>query len=432
MSMSKPRNVVVAQSGGPSPVINSSLAGVVEACMERPDVFGTVYAAWHGIEGVLKEELINMSAQPRDEIRLLRNTPAAGAIGTCRYKLKEGFEEDYERVIEILKAHNVGYFFYTGGNDSMDTANKVAKIAAEKGLEVVSTGVPKTIDNDVGDSEFKLIDHTPGYGSVARYWALNVQNAIEENRGSSPADPVLVLQAMGRKIGFIPAAARLADPNRKAALQIYMPESGLNMEAMADLVNDELKRSGHCIIVVSEGFDVGDLGLRKDAFGHAHFSASDQTVAQAVVSYLNKAGLPVGGSARGQVPGCDQRDTAIYASNVDLDEAYNVGRKAVEVAVEDGSGWMATILRAPGSSYSVTYDKVPLEDVANSERTFPAEWIAESKIDVTDAFLDYARPLIGEDWPSVPLVDALQRFARIERSFAEKRLPDYVPVGYRG
>ncbi|MDH7489785.1 MAG: 6-phosphofructokinase, partial [Anaerolineae bacterium] len=165
--MPKPRNVVVAQSGGPSPVINNSLRGIVETCAEMPDRFGTVYAALHGIEGVLKEELIDLSAQPREEIALLRTTPAAGAIGTCRYKLKPSQTEDYERIIDVFRAHDVGYFFYIGGNDSMDTAHKVSKLAAERGLELVATGVPKTIDNDVGDSEFKLIDHTPGYGSVA-------------------------------------------------------------------------------------------------------------------------------------------------------------------------------------------------------------------------------------------------------------------------
>jgi len=212
--MARPRNVVVAQSGGPSPVINNSIRGVVETCFAMPGRFGRVYAAWHGIEGVLKEDLLDLSAQPREEIALLRTTPAAGAIGTCRYKLKDSQAEDFERVVEVLKAHEVGYFFYTGGNDSMDTAHKIARLAADRGLDLVATGVPKTIDNDVGDSEFRLIDHTPGYGSVARYWALAVQTANEENLGSSPADPVLVMQAMGRKIGFIPAAA--AWPTRPA------------------------------------------------------------------------------------------------------------------------------------------------------------------------------------------------------------------------
>jgi len=429
--MAKPRNVVVAQSGGPSPVINSSLAGLVDGCRDRPDVFGRVYAAWHGVEGILTEELIDLSAQPAEELALLRITPACGAIGTCRYKLKPKQQEDFKRVVEVFRAHHVGYFFYTGGNDSMDTAHKVAGLAADEGLDLVATGVPKTIDNDVGDSAFKLIDHTPGYGSVARYWACNMQNADEENRGSCPADPVLVIQMMGRKIGFIPAAARLADPNREMPLQIYMPESGLTLEAMTDLVNDELKRSGRCVVAVSEGFDVGDLGMRHDAFGHSHFSAADRTVAQVVVSHLNTAGLKARGSARGQVSGCDQRDTAIYASTVDQEEAYKVGLKAVDIAATEGSGYMATILRAPGTLYQAIYDKVPLDAVANSERAFPIDWIAESKIDVTDDFVRYARPLIGDEWPKVPLIGGLQRFARIKRTPVGKRCKPYVPEGRR-
>jgi 6-phosphofructokinase 1 len=242
--MTTPQNAVVAQSGGPTPVINNSLRAVVETCREAPDTFGTVYAGWHGIEGVLREELLDLSAQPVEEICLLRTTPAAGSVGTCRYKLKAAQQEDFERVVEVFKAHNVDYFFYIGGNDSMDTAHKVANLAHERGLDLVATGVPKTIDNDVGDSEFKLIDHTPGYGSVARYWALTVQNANQENAGSCPSDPVLVLQAMGRKIGFIPAAARLADPDREMPLLIVMKESGLSLEELADRVSDLLKAQG--------------------------------------------------------------------------------------------------------------------------------------------------------------------------------------------
>ena len=298
--MAQFKNVVVAQSGGPTPVINSTLRGIVEMCKMMPDRFGTVYAGLHGIEGVLKEELIDLSAQPKEEIALLGVTPAAGSIGTCRYKLKPHQTEDFARVIDVLKAHQVGYFFYIGGNDSMDTAHKISVLAQERGLELVATGGPKTIDNDVGDSQFKLIDHTPGYGSVARYWALNVQNANEENAGSSPADPVLVMQAMGRKIGFIPAAARLADPERSMPLQIYLRESGLNLDQMADLVNDELKRSGRCLVVVSEGFDVGSVGERKDSFGHTQFSSSATTVEQVVVNFLNDRGLAARGSGSGK------------------------------------------------------------------------------------------------------------------------------------
>jgi 6-phosphofructokinase 1 len=427
--MPRPKNVVVAQSGGPSPVINNSLRAVVETCREMPEYFGTVYGGLHGIEGILKEDLIDLSAQPEEEIRLLRVTPAAGAIGTCRYKLRH--EEDYERVVEVFKAHDIGYFFYIGGNDSMDTAYKIAKLAHERGLDLVATGIPKTIDNDVGDTEFKLIDHTPGYGSVARYWALIVQNANEENRGSCPSDPVLVLQAMGRRIGFIPAAARLADPDREMPLLIFLPESGLTLEELADRVNDTLREHGRALVVISEGFEVGDIGARRDAFGHTMFSSSQLTVERVVVNYLNEVGLAARGAARGNVPGTDQRDSIIYASTVDLEEAYKVAQKAVYIAVEEGSGYMATILREPGPIYRVRYDKVGLEAVANSERSFPEAWIAPSRTDVTDDFVRYAQPLIGDDWPSVPLVGGLQRFARLRPILAEKRLPPYVPWAYR-
>jgi len=425
------KNAVVAQSGGPSPVINNSLRGILEACREFPNRFGRIYGGWHGIEGVLTEELLDLSAQKEEEIQLLRTTPAAGSIGTCRYKLKSSQREDFNRVIDVFRAHQVGYFFYIGGNDSMDTAAKVARLAQERGLNLVAVGVSKTIDNDVGDSEFKLIDHTPGYGSVARFWACNIQNANEENMGSSPSDPVLVIQVMGRKIGFIPAAARLADPKREMPLQIYMPESRVGLEELTDNVNDELNRRGRVIVILSEGFDVGDIGELKDAFGHTAFSSSIVTAQQVVVNHLNRVGLKAQGAARGQVAGTDQRAAIIYASAVDLEEAYKVGQNAVVIAVEHGSGYMSTILRRPGPIYNVDYDKVPLEVVANSERKFPQSWIAPNRIDVTDEFVRYARPLIGEDWVSVPVVNGLQRFARLERILAEKRLPEYVPQAYR-
>jgi hypothetical protein len=379
--MTRSKNVVVAQSGGPTPVINASLRGVVDGCHAYPSVFGTVYAGYHGVEGVLKEELLDLSAQAEEELCLLSTTPAAGAIGTCRYKLKPSQAEDFERVIEVFRAHDVGFFFYNGGNDSMDTAHKVAILAAERDLDLVAVGVPKTVDNDVGGSlsaagEFGLIDHTPGYGSVARYWALTVQNANEENAGSCPSDPVLVLQAMGRKIGFIP---------------------------------------------------VGNLGELKDAFGHTTFSSSKMTVERVVVNYLNERGLPTRGAARGNTPGTDQRHNMIYASTVDLEEAYRVSQKAVQIAVEDGSGYMSTLLREPGPIYNVRYDKVPLELVANSERCFPEAWIAGNRLDVTEEFVRYARPLIGDHWPAIPLVNGRQRFSKLQPIFAEKKLPAYVP-----
>jgi 6-phosphofructokinase len=425
------KNVIVAQSGGPTPVINNSLRGIIETCQALPEKFGTVYAGYHGIEGVLKEQLLDLSAQNAEEISLLGMTPAAGSIGSCRYKLKSKQTEDFDRILEIIRAHNVGYFFYIGGNDSMDTAHKVASLAHERGLDLVATGAPKTIDNDVGDSEFKLIDHTPGYGSVARYWALNIQDANEENAGSCPSDPVLVIQAMGRKIGFIPAAARLADPNRELPLQIYMPEAGVSLKEMADLVNDQLRHSGRCIVVVSEGFDVGDIGETKDNFGHTQFSSSRSTVEQIVVNYLNDVGLSTRGAARGNVSGTDQRHNMIYASTVDLEEAYKLGQKAALIAAQDGSGYMSTILREAGPIYNVRFDKVPLELVANSERNFPKAWLSANRIDLTDEFIRYAQPLIGEHWPSIPLVAGRQRFAHLEMVFAEPVLPPYVPQAYR-
>ncbi|MFP4345755.1 MAG: diphosphate--fructose-6-phosphate 1-phosphotransferase [Anaerolineales bacterium] len=426
-----PKNVIVAQSGGPSPVINASLRGVIDGCRAYPQIFGTLYAGFHGIEGVLQEELLDLSAQPAEELALLSTTPAAGAIGTCRYKLQAHQQADFERIIEVFKAHDIGYFFYNGGNDSMDTAQKVAQLAQERDLDLVATGVPKTIDNDVGDADFELIDHTPGYGSTARYWALVVQNADQENAGSSPADPVLVLQAMGRRIGFIPAAARLADPAREMPLLIVLAESGLTLPALAERINETLREHGRALVVVSEGFDVGEIGARHDSFGHTEFGASQVQAGQAVINYLNGVGLAARGSARANIPGTDQRHAMIYASTVDLEEAYRVGQKAAQIAAEEGSGYMATLLRVPGPLYQVRYDKVPLEVVANSERFFPEAWIASSRIDVTDDFARYARPLIGDGWPAVPLVDGRQRFARLEPIFAAPQLEPYTPQAHR-
>ncbi|MFZ1936981.1 MAG: diphosphate--fructose-6-phosphate 1-phosphotransferase [Thermoguttaceae bacterium] len=424
------RNLVVAQSGGPTPVINSSLRGIIEGASHFPSI-GTVYGARHGIEGVLKEELLDLSAQPPEEVALLRYTPAAGSIGTCRYKLRPAQTEDFDRVLEVFRAHDVGYLLYIGGNDSMDTADKIARLAHERGLDLTAVGVPKTIDNDAGDSEFRLIDHTPGYGSVARYWMHKVQEANEENAGSCPADPVLVMQAMGRKIGFIPAAARLADPGREMPLLIYLAESACTLAQLADQVADLLRSRGRAIVVISEGFDVGDLGNVADSFGHTSFGSTKLSVAQAVVNYLNQVGLPCKGAARGNVPGTDQRHSMAYASAVDLDEAYRVGKKAVELAAGGQRGFMATILRDPGPIYSVRYERVPLAEVANSERSFPKHWIAPSGCDVSDDFVRYAKPLVGSEMITLPTIDGRQRMTRFQPIFAEQKLPKYVPQADR-
>jgi 6-phosphofructokinase 1 len=425
------RNALVAQSGGPSPVINASLQGVIEGCRAFPDRIGTLFAAWHGIEGVLLEELVDLARQPAREISLLSTTPAAGAIGTCRYKLTDEQHEDFERIVEVIRAHDIGYFFYIGGNDSMDTAAKVSKLARERGVELVVTGVPKTIDNDIGDESFRIIDHTPGYGSTARYWASLIQNINEENRGMCVSESVAVLQAMGRKSGFITAASRLGDPHREMPLQLYMAESHHTLASLHENVNRELRRSGRCIVVVNEGFDVGDVGERRDGFGHIEYGASRTTAAQEVVHYLNEKGLAVRGQATGQLPGVIQRSVSMGASTVDIAEARQVAAQAVQIAVAEGTGWMATILRAPGTAYRAVYDKVPLEKVANSSRFMPKEWITKDGLDVTDDFIRYAAPLIGEGPPPVAMEGGLQRFARFDIRFIGKKCAAYTPMRFR-
>jgi 6-phosphofructokinase 1 len=242
---------------------------------------------------------------------------------------------------------------------------------------------------------------------------------------------VLVIQAMGRRIGFIPAAARLADPQREMPLQIYLAESGLDLAVIGESVTDYLKRLGRCIVVVSEGLKVGELGEAQDSFGHTTFGSTRLATAQVVSNYINSLKLPVPGQARYQIPGTDQRSAAIYASTVDLEEAYQVACHCATIARDAGSGWMGTILREPGDAYRVRYEKAALREVANSERAFPEAWISRSGYDVTDEFVRYAQPLIGDQWPSIPLVGGLQRFARLAPILAEKRLPGYVPHAYR-
>jgi 6-phosphofructokinase len=425
-------NALVAQSGGPSPVINASLAGVFEGCLGYPARIGRVFAAWHGIEGVLLEQLIDLNRQSRKEMALLRTTPAAGAIGTCRYKLEASQTPDFERILAVMRAHDIGYFFYIGGNDSMDTAARVSRLAAERGMELAVTGVPKTIDNDVGDPECRVVDHTPGFGSAARYWAYLIQNMDEENRGMSVSECVLVLQAMGRKSGFITAASRLGDPQRRMPLQLYTAESRHTLESLHRCVNKELARSGRVIVVVNEGFDVGDIGERRDGFGHVEYGASGTTAAQIVANYLNANGLSARGQATVQVPGVIQRSVSAFASRTDIEEAYQAGRKAVEIAVTEGTGWMATIQRASREPYAARYDKVALETVAGSQRFLPAGWLTPDGLDVTDDFIRYAAPLIGDGWPEIRLENGLQRFSRLEVSFIDRKLPPYTPVRLEG
>ncbi|MCI8525899.1 MAG: diphosphate--fructose-6-phosphate 1-phosphotransferase [Oscillospiraceae bacterium] len=426
------KNALICLGGGPSPVINASLQGVLERCLAATDKMREVYCASHGIEGVLLEELIDMRQEDPRELARLRSTPASGAIGTCRYKLGAGREEDFDRILEVFKAHDIGYFFYIGGNDSMDTADKVSELARQAGLELVAVGVPKTIDNDLGDEACTIIDHTPGYGSAARYWANLIREVDEENRGICVSECVSVFQAMGRAAGFLTAASRLADPGREMPLQLYLAECSHSLEFLAENVNRQLHESGRCIVVVNEGFDVGDIGARVDGFGHIEYGASQKSACQGVVNYLNSVKLRARGYANCQVPGVLQRCTGVQRSPVDVQEAYEVGLHGADLALAGESGYMATILREPGAAYRVRYDKVPLRVVANSERFLPESWIAENRIDVTDDFVRYAAPLIGEGIAPLEFENGILRFARLERHMTAQRCPKYVPVGMRG
>ncbi len=435
------KNVVIAQSGGPTSVINNSIRGVIDELISSKKL-DKIYGARMGILGVLKEELIDISSQEPQQIALLAETPSAGTIGSCRYKIKN--DEDLARIVEVFKRHDVGYFFYCGGGDSMDTANKISKLAQKENLKLICTGIPKTIDNDVGgllqsDGTFAVCDHDPGYGSVARNLAINIMEANEENKASYTSDPVLVIGVMGRKIGFIPAAARLADPKREIPLLIILPESlskddyQSNLEFISEKVNEKLKKQKRCIVVIGEGVNVGDLGILRDSFGHAQFSASEKTVEQVLTNYLNgidrkdsqgraQSRLIGKGIARSERPGTRQRREIVYVSEIDRDEAYKVGVYAAKIALSGENGFMSTIIRNPDLPYKVNYDKILLDTVANSEREFPKKWIASNRVDVTDEFINWALPLIGGPLP---------KFAKFRKIYVPKKCEEYIPVEYR-
>ncbi|MBM3713780.1 MAG: hypothetical protein FJW56_10175 [Actinobacteria bacterium] len=287
------KNVVIAQSGGPTSVINNSIRGAVDLLKNSGKV-KKIYGAKMGILGVLNEELLDISSQDNMQVILLEKTPSAGVFGSCRYKIKHN--DDYERIVKVFQKHNVGYFMYCGGGDSMDTANKISLLARKRGLDLVCVGIPKTIDNDVGgklkeDGTFEICDHDPGYGSVARNTLINVLEANEENKASYTSDPVLVIGVMGRKIGFIPATARLADTQRKMPLLIILPESfkknkigipgqASNIEIISNKINEVLLKFKRCMVVIGEGVDLGAESGLKDSFGNIQFSSSGSSVEQ--------------------------------------------------------------------------------------------------------------------------------------------------------
>jgi len=384
-------NLIVGQSGGPTAVINNSLAGVIQEAM-RHSAIGDIYGMVHGIEGVLKEDLIDLRAEKPDTIEGLRRTPSA-ALGSCRTKLKDA---DYERILKVLQAHDIRYFIYNGGNDSADTCHHVEKLAREAGYELRAIAVPKTVDNDLA-----YTDHCPGYGSVARFNAIATRNAGRDTDAIGIVDNVKIVETMGRNTGWITASTALAkEAPDDAPHLIYLPERPLHMDQFLEDVKATFDRLGHCLVTVCEGLrdENGETlvaskrGVDTDAFGHKQLGGVADFLCDAIATNL-------GIKARFDKPGTIQRMSILAASPVDMEEAYLVGQRAVEAAVEGVSGQMITLVRESNTPYRVTTGLAPLEEVANAEKSVPDEFINERGNFVTDKYIEYARPLIGGDLP---------------------------------
>jgi len=421
--MSGKANAIVAQSGGPTAAINSSACGVIQTAI-KSDRIGRVIGATNGILGVLKEDLFDISAEKPDTIEALKRTPAA-AVGSCRYKLKSLDESraDYERIVEVFKAHDIHYFFYCGGNDSMDTADKVNKLAADTGYELVCMGVPKTIDNDLA-----CTDHCPGYGSVAKYVATCAMSAGKDTEALYTTDTCTILEVMGRNAGWIAAATGLA---RRVAEDsphlIYMPEAAFSFEKLVADVKEVYAEFGRVFIVAGEGLkdadgnyvtaDSGAFG--RDSFGHAQLGG----VAEMLKAVIEKE---VGIKARFNKLGTNQRCAMHFASLTDVNEAYMCGQAAIENAIKGVNGKMVTLVRGDGGAYECTTGLANLSDVANGEKKVPAEYINDTGNGVTAAMLDYVRPLVQGEAPITVGDDGLPVFMRFERKPLAKKLAKYL------
>lgn len=392
-------NLIVGQSGGPTAVINSSLAGVVLEALEH-EAIEEIYGMVHGVEGLLREEMLDLGRQSAATIEGLRSTPSA-ALGSCRHKLGGA---DYERLLTILRAHEIRYFIYIGGNDSADTAWRLGRLAADRGYDLRVMSVPKTIDNDLIET-----DHCPGYGSVARWLAIAVRDAGLDTEAIGVVDTIKVIETMGRNTGWITAATALARDHGDAAPHlIYLPERPFGRDRFLGDVERVYRRLGHAVITVCEGLrdeqgeylSASGRGVNVDRFGHKQLGG-----VAGVLCAMIADGLGV--KARWDKPGTIQRVSMLAASPVDLEEAYQVGRAAVRHAVEGRDGAMVTLVRESSDPYWCVTGLAPLDRVANAERTVPDAFIASDGSDVTEAFLAYARPLIG---------DRLPPYARLERS----------------
>lgn len=401
----KKGNLVVGQSGGPTAVINNSLVGVIHEAF-RYDEIGDIYGMLHGISGVLNEELIDLRRESPDTLETLRDTPAS-ALGTVRYKVTD---EDYERLLEVFQAYDVRYFFYIGGNDSMDTTHKIHALASQKGYELHAIGVPKTVDNDLMET-----DHCPGYGSAASFVAAAIRNTGYDTEAMGASGPIKLTEIMGRNAGWLTAAASLAKDKPEDPPQLlYVPEHGISLEQFVDDVRHWYRRLGYCVVAVSEGvknekgeeFTLSSGGrVEVDAFGHVRKGGVIEFLSEVLKESL-------GISIRSDKPGYLQRSFGELMSPVDREEAYMAGRAAVRAAMSGESDKMVTLVRLPGPGYEIQTGLAPLIKVANIERKLPPEFINKRGNGVTDAFLEYARPLIGG-----PLI----RYARLAKHPVPKR-----------
>jgi len=402
---------IFGQSGGPTSVINSSAYGVIRAALDAPEIT-KVYCAANGVKGILEDRLYDMGVESADELALLQHTPSS-IFGSCRYKLKDFTvdDTDYKRILEIFKKYDVRYFFYNGGNDSMDTCDKVSRYMESVGYECCIIGVPKTIDNDLYG-----IDHCPGFASAARFISTSVAE-IYLDAHVYDTGMVTIIEAMGRNAGWLTASAALARHAGTPVDLIYMPERPFDVKECMDAIEKIYAQKKSCLVVVSEGIMdkdgkfiaeyASDAASATDSFGHKQMGG--------VASYLAaEAKARIGCKTRGIELSLLQRCAAHCASKVDIDEAVMLGKKAVEIAVSGITGKMVAIVRKEGTTEYIPEIKLfPLTSVANAEHKFPEEWILDDVHGISEEFDAYALPLIDGDI-DYPREKGLPRFARLK------------------
>ncbi len=411
------QNAFYAQSGGVTAVINASAAGVIETARQHKDRIGKVYAGRNGILGALTENLIDTGKESKKAIAALRYLPG-GAFGSARYKLKsiEQNRAEYERLIEVFRAHDIGYFFYNGGNDSMDTAHKVSQIGDALGYSVTCIGVPKTVDNDL-----PVTDNCPGFGSVAKYVAVSTLEAARDVASmAETSTKVFILEVMGRHAGWIAAAAGLAGETPADAPHIILfPEVPFDEKTFLARVDDCVRRYGYCVVVVSEGARyadgrfLADAGNR-DAFGHVQLGGVAPVVANMVREQL-------GHKFHYAIADYLQRSARHLASAVDVEQAYAVGKAAVEMALAGKNAVMPVIKRSSDKPYRWRIESAPLERIANKEKTVPKRYISADGFRITAAGRRYLAPLIrGEDYP--PYRNGLPDYVDLRKAAVPKKL----------